>query len=211
MRINADKCFSLRLSTTKTDRAPLVIKEPSYKIDGNWVDATKYDNFLKYLGIKFNPHGKMKPNISQLVTMLDRVKRSPLKPYQKLELLRNNVIPNFLHEMVLGRVTKGLLITYDKKIKGFVGGVLDLPHDIPISFYYSKVKEGGLGLPSLEFSIPRSLFRRIEKMIDSNDPIITSLYEHELMGNVRKKCVNITGMNDIASALASTNRSKFKN
>ena len=210
MKINADKCFSLRLSTTKKDRAPLIIKEPSYKIDGNWVNATGYDDFFKYLGIKFNPHGKMKPNIKQLEAMLQRVGKSPLKPFQKLDLLRNNIIPKILHEMVLGRITKGLLIAYDTKIRAFTASILDLPQDIPKSYYYAKIKEGGLGLQSMEYSIPRYILRRVEKMQFSEDEVIKQLYNHNLIDKLKSNCLKLTGMLDITSMLSEKNHHKFR-
>ena len=112
-KVNARKCFSLRLSTTKKDRAPYVFKEPTYTIDKSLIDATGYDTFFKYLGINFNPHGKMKPSIKTLETLIERIRKTPLKPFQKLELLRKNIIPKILHQLVLGRVTKGLLDNFD--------------------------------------------------------------------------------------------------
>ena len=103
-----------------------------------------------------------------------------------------------------------LLLAYDTKIRAFTASILDLPHDIPKSFYYAKIKEGGLGLPSLEFSIPRSLLRRVEKMQFSNDEVIKSLYNHHLIEKLRNKCLKLTEMLDIPSALSTTNHHKFR-
>jgi len=36
--------------------------------------------------------------------MLSRVVKKPLKPQQKVVLLRDNILPKFTHELVLGRI-----------------------------------------------------------------------------------------------------------
>lgn len=117
MTINMKNCFSMRMATARKDRNTIVIREPSFNINGEPLSTTDYDTSLKYLGIHFNPNGKMRPNLNHLTTLLQRLKSSPLKPYQKLQLLRNNLLPKFQHQMVLGRISKGLLTAFDLKIR----------------------------------------------------------------------------------------------
>ena len=71
------------------------------------------------------------------------MRKSPLKPQQKLHHLRMNIIPKFLHRLALGSITKGLLQSFDSNILSFVRELLDLPMDIPVSFYYNNIKNGG--------------------------------------------------------------------
>lgn len=211
MQINAKKCFSLCLSTTVKDRAPIVIKDPAFKIDNIFINSTNYDNFFKYLGIKFNPHGKMRPNVETFKTILDRLKKSPLKPYQKITLLRSNVIPKVLHELILGRITKGLLEQYDLLVRNFVRNLIGLPNDIPTSFFYSKIKEGGLGISSFLFLVPRATLRRLNNLSRSNDPVIIELTKEPSLESLKKKCLSILGIEDINEALRSSLADKFKN
>ena len=98
------------------------------------------------------------------------MRKSPLKPQQKLHHLRMNIIPKLLHRLALGRITKGLLQSFDSNILSFVRELLDLPMDIPVSFYYNNIKDGGLGIPFLEKAIPKSMIKRASKFRDSNDP-----------------------------------------
>ena len=98
------------------------------------------------------------------------MRKSPLKPQQKLHHLRMNIIPKFLHRLALGRITKGLLQSFDSNILSFVRELLDLPMDIPVSFYYNNIKDGGLGIPFLEKAIPKSMIKRASIFRDSNDP-----------------------------------------
>ena len=135
MNINAKKCFALSLTTSIRDRPPSVSKEPLFRISNALLSQTTYDGFFKYLGINFNPHCKMKPNIEEFGAILQRVRRSCLKPHQKVEILRNHVMPKFLHRLVLGRITKGLLQSFDSQLRSTIHDILDLPVDIPVDFF----------------------------------------------------------------------------
>ena len=102
--------------------------------------------------------------------MLERMRKTPLKPQQKIHHLRMNIIPKLLHRLALGRIAKGLLQSFDSNILSFVRELLDLPMDIPVSFYYNNIKDGGLGIPFPEKAIPKSMIKRASKFRDSNDP-----------------------------------------
>ena len=133
MRINAQKCFSLRLSTTVKDRAPVVIKEPTYKINGDNLASTSYSGTFKYLGIKFNPNDKTSMNTKDLQDILEHSKKAPLKPFQKLDILRSNVIRKLFHHLVLGKITKGLLIKLDDNVRLLLRSISTF-HTTPTSF-----------------------------------------------------------------------------
>ena len=107
LQVNTKKCFSLQLTTSLKDRAPIVNKEPN--LYNASIKATSYGDSFKYLGIRYDPNGKMRPNVLYLSDILAQIKKSPLKPFQKLSMLRANVIPKLSHGLVLGRITKGLL------------------------------------------------------------------------------------------------------
>ena len=210
LKVNAKKCFSTRLSTTKKDNAPYVYKEPSYKIGGEPLKAVAYDTCFKYLGIKFNPLGKYKANITSFQEMITRLRKAPLKPYQKLELLRANVIPKILHSLVLGRLTKGLLQGFDKVVRQFVRDVTGLTEDIPISFYYTRIKDGGLGLPKMELNVPVSLLRRLQKLKESDDEVVRSLAGHERMIKLEAQLLRILGTASVEDSLSESLRDSAK-
>ena len=211
MKINVKKCFSLSTTTTVKDRAPYVFKEALFKIEAQSIDATTYDTFFKYLGVHFNPHGKMKPNVQEFELMLQRLSKAPLKPQQKIELLRNNLIPKFLHRLVLGRVTKGLLKSFDSKVRTFVRETCDIPMDVPLSFFYSKTNEGGMGIPNLLYVVPKALLRRVEKLQETPDKVIDDLYNHNVIMKLRTKCLSLLECTNVEDALCEGQRDKFKN
>ena len=210
MKINVGKCFSLAFTTTVKDRAPYVIKSSSFKIDNKDIPATSYNDFFKYLGIRFDPNGKMTANINELNAMLERLRKAPLKPYQKIELLRNHLLPKFSHQLVLGRVTKGLLNNFDARIRNFVRETTDLPKDTPTAFFYARTNEGGLGIPCLLFTIPRSILRRMSKMETSNDPVIIEMVKTERFKVLENKCLFLLGKESREEGLKEANRDIFK-
>jgi hypothetical protein len=63
--------------------------------------------------------------LTELLAKLTKVK---FRPNQRLYLLRQHLIPTLLHELVLGRVTEGLLDTWDELIKHFLKRHLKLDH-----------------------------------------------------------------------------------
>ena len=188
LMINVKKCFSLVLTTTVKNRAPMVIKRSSYKLFGQPVKANSYGNCFKYLGINYDPNGKMSPNTGFIDNMLSRLRRAPLKPYQKLALLHGNLIPKVTYQLVLGRITKGLLLTIDTKIREFLRDVLDLPHDCPNSYFYAKVKCGGLGIMPLAEHVPCAILNRSTNFNESSDPLINTLFNLPRTQRLIAKC-----------------------
>lgn len=188
MRINCGKCFSMRIMLSVKGKNIIIDKRPRYTLCEQLIEPTTYDSFFKYLGIQFNPHGKMKPSVDQLELFIQRLARSPLKPQQKLCLLRSNILPKILHKLVLGRVTKGLLVQFDRKIKLFVKELLGLPRDTPNGYIFGKFKDGGLGLPSLEVLVPKTTINRAAKLMNSSDPIMVTLYGSIHIQKLLTKC-----------------------
>ena len=194
LKVNVKKCFSLSLTTTKRDRAPCVVKEAQYEIFGESVKATSYGDTFKYLGIRYDPTGKLAPNVQFIDDLLLRLRRCPLKPQQKLAILRTNVIPKLNHKLVLGRVTKGLLAAFDMKIREFVKGILHLPNDVPNAFLYTRIKEGGLGITSLAKAVPVSIINRMSKFESSPDPVTFELSQAPRMRKLLHNCFRMLGL-----------------
>ena len=200
MKINAKKCFSLR-TTTKNDRAPVTITSVTYDIKGSPIEACNYETTFKYLGIKFNPTGKLKTSLGELKLLTDRLLKAPLKPQQKLLLLTKNVLPKFIHQLVLGRVTKGLLQEFDSHIRQCVKTLLHLPVDTPNGYFYTAINDGGLGVPSLIHLVPRSTLKRMEKLKTSCDPAIIQLLQSSTMVKLKEQCLKILNMNTTEEAV----------
>ena len=102
MTINANKCFCLRITLSVRIFTIINITEPTYQINNQPIPGTGYNDFFKYLGVQFNPSGKIKVNTERISNYLHHIQTSPLKPQQKVFMLREYLIPKLYHQLILG-------------------------------------------------------------------------------------------------------------
>lgn len=173
MTLNGDKTVVLnRVSAPKAQTSALSSRV-SFTVGGSEprVIAKMSDTFT-YLGIKFNPNGKVDPNREALGEMLGKLEQSPLKPEQKMFYLRTFLLPTLFHEAVLSRVTTAILEVWDQQVKSFVKRILYLPRWAIDGYIYLPVRKAGLGIPRLRYTIPRLLLNRCKRLQESNHPLI---------------------------------------
>ena len=143
---------------------------------------------FKYLGIQFDPTGKLSLAKSDLEEMLLKLSQAPLKPQQKLVLLKSYVIPRYLHNLVLGRITKGLLTSLDMSVNAKVKEWLRLPTDVADGFLYASQKNGGLGIPKLSLQIPILILKRLRKLAKSEDSVLVELSNSDQIAKLLSRC-----------------------
>lgn len=115
----------------------------SLEIDREEIASTMYKDVFKYLGIHYNPLRKTKPNIGAFKETLNRLEQTALKPQQKLCILRSNLLPKYFHQLVLGRLSKGILQQLNLEVPRFIKSIVGLPNDTPNDYFYTKSSEGG--------------------------------------------------------------------
>jgi hypothetical protein len=176
MRMNAKKCATLSILSDRKRKRYLIDKTPFAKIDGELVPALGPSDTYKYLGMCISA---MTTDISGVKKTLQegiqRISASPLKPQQRLRALKQHLIPATQHQLILGDVGKGFLITLDRINRAAVRRWLKLPHDTSIACIHARTVDGGLGVPSLQTNIPTIVRKRYMKLRMSNDPIIQDL------------------------------------
>ena len=79
--------------------------------------------------------------------------RAPLKPSQRWYALRHVLLPRITYALTLGRVGKGDLKRFDIKIRGAVGGWLNMPQHTLKEMFHAPVTAGGLGIWRLEHQV----------------------------------------------------------
>ena len=173
------------------------LTEPTYYLNNHPIPGTRYNDFFKYLGIQFNPSGKMKVNINKVSDYLHYLQSSPLKPQHKLFMLREYLIPKLYHQLILGRITISLLKQLDPKIRQSIKSFLHLQHFTPDSFFYTSVADSGLGIPQQLFRISGFLLFHLEKLHHSNDTINTSLSATDEIQSLPSKCLSILNLEAI--------------
>ena len=193
MRLNCTKCFNLSLVPSLRDRIMITSTNTNFFINHIAIKTCGYSNCLKYLGIKFNPSGKIGACSDHLKTMLGKIAAAPLKPNQKVFLATTFAIPKMMHQLILGRITKGLLNQFDSVIRLLVKSTLHLPSDTANSFLYTKPKFGGLGIVDLSNTIPKVFLRRLRRMRGSTDPFNVAITNSPVIQFSLNTCNNILG------------------
>lgn len=176
MRLNAKKCSLI--SGALIPRAGKVIprSKPFLSHNGTLIRmATDFDP-TKYLGHKLGASGLLKPTISNLQRWLNNVAKAPLKPDQKLGIIKQFVIPKMLYGLQQPKVTGKLLREADRMVGYHVKRILHLNIHTPNASLYAKIKDGGLGITHLKFTIPRLFLGRLNKLLDCSDEDVSLAY-----------------------------------
>ncbi|KAL7053727.1 hypothetical protein AAHC03_026739 [Spirometra sp. Aus1] len=79
--------------------------------------------------------------------MLTEISQTPLKPHQRITLLKRHCVPKLMHDLVLGSVYRKTLKRLDVQIRQAVRTWLRLPADTPTSFFYARLTDYPACLP----------------------------------------------------------------
>lgn len=175
LTFNALKCCVLSLVPSGVVKKIKYITTPTFQLGKGastgvaFIPQVTSDAEWKYLGVDFTPTGPRKVK-TDLGLYLDRITRAPLKPQQRLTLLRTFLLPRVYHALVLGRATLGKLRALDLQTRASVRRWLRLPHDTPAGFFHAPVAGGGLGVPALSTTIPGLMRERLLNLGKSRSP-----------------------------------------
>lgn len=170
LKINTEKSFTVSIVPSGREKRTKVVTTSAFTVAGNPLPASGICARWKYLGVEFTPNGRNVPLTADVASMLERVTKAPLKPQQRLVILRFYLIPRLYHRLVLGAWNSKLLKRLDIQIRAAVRKWMALPHDVPLGYYHAPVGEGGLGVASLRTAIPWMQLRRLSRMSNSSSP-----------------------------------------
>lgn len=164
MKLNPRKSHGLTIAKA-SKRKQMVLTPTTYEVDGELIQPMGTDDSVRYLGLQFNWKGRIVPkHTGKLDALLQELTRAPLKPYQRLQLLKFHAVPKFTHELVLGHAHRNTLKKLDSLTRAAVRQWLRLPHDTPLGYLHAHVRDGGLGIPCFSTSIPLLQQKRFEKI-----------------------------------------------
>lgn len=163
LAFNAKKSSTLSLVASGREKRTKVEQVP-FRVDGHLLRSLTCLAEWKYLGVVFGPRGKAVPRLKELAPLLSRITAAPLKPQQRLVLLKHFLLPRLYHKCAFGTLTAGLLNAADITVRAAVRRWLRLPDDTPVGFFHAPVASGGLGIPALRHMIPRLKLSRLESL-----------------------------------------------
>lgn len=181
---NTRKCRTLSL-VKQVRQKTMVVAPGHFQCDASPIPSVGVNDVFRYLGLTFDNRGRVKNGVELIKELLNCIDRAPLKPFQRLTLVRKYAIPRTIHQLVMGRTSMETLRRCDRAISQAIKKWLRLPHSTPNGYMHARLRDGGLGILNLTSWIPVLKRKRCEKLHHSNDIAIQAL----LTDNYKKTLV----------------------
>ena len=176
LSLSAGKCKTLSIAVSRGKTKKWYCDDlHRFTVAGESIPVMSIAETYKYLGLRFGARGAYSDIREKLDSMLKHVTSAPLKPAQRLWILKHKLIPKLQYSLVLGETSKGYLRFVDCTIRSALRRWLKLPNDTSKAAFYADVRDGGLGILCFEHVIPSLKVRRFTTMSSSSDPIVRSV------------------------------------
>lgn len=205
------KSASLRIVVDGKAKRWVVDPAMNFHVSGQTIPAMNISDSFKYLGVHLSAAGARGGSVNRMTEGLANLSSAPLKPQQRLYMLRAHLLPALTHALVLGSTTAKFLKFLDRCVRSAVRRWLRLPHDTVKAFFHSQTTDGGLGILSMQHSIPLLKINRLLKLEQSTDPVLKSISGLDLFRTMLHKYgsyrtsinrTQITDKNNLKSAMA---------
>lgn len=185
MEINTSKSHTMSSVFTKGNSVSRT--EPIFCINKRLLPMVNHLNSIKYLGHHFSTTGALKPSLAALPSWLLNLSRAKLKPSQKLNILKNYMIPRLYYALQTPKITAKTLKECDTLIRKSVKQILHLNHHTPNQYLHADVKDGGLGITNLRLVIPHVFLGRMEKLLNHSDETTKLLLRNPTTSSLRDR------------------------
>lgn len=169
LSINAKKTGVLSMVASGRDKKVKVDLTPYFTVGGALIPQRSPVDVWTYLGCMYQGTREV-ANDPPLALAIELLTRAPLKPQQRLRLLRDHLLPRYYHRWVVGSVTAKKLKGLDILIRATIRHWLRLPHDVPVGYFHAPIQSGGLGMPLLKTFIPILKHNRLQRLCSSSLP-----------------------------------------
>ena len=191
LTLNTEKSKTLRIAVDGKAKKWVCDPTPLVSLAGRKLPPISISQAYKYLGISVSARESDSSPEELLTRGLNHLTRAPLKPQQRVYILKQHLLPKLYHRLVLSRSNCSVLKRLDKLVRRGLRTWFRLPHDAVNSFFHTEVREGGLGVPSLRLSIPIMKSNRLERLSKSQDEAIMALVQSSAcFARERLKCFN---------------------
>ena len=162
---NASKCATLSIKVVPGTRQWFVDTTSFLIVNGVSVTAMATDSDpYRYLGLYQACSAVRHAARTKIVKGLEQLDAAPLKPQQRVWMLTSKLLPSVLHELSCADAKLGYIRAIDTTVRKSVRKWLRLPKDTPVSAFHTAEKDGGLGIISLEYTVPALRLRRRSRL-----------------------------------------------
>lgn len=197
LTVNAKKSAALSVVPSGKQKKMKVVTQPTFRVGQEYIPQISVTQMWKYLGVSFEgPELTNDYDDSSFYKMLEQTTKAPLKPQQRIKLLKSVLIPRMTHRLTLGKSRSSTLKKLDVHSRSFVRRWLHLPKDVCTAFFHAPTSVGGLGIPCLQQFIPLCKYARFNKLAASSDPRIAEFGNSRIvrkMINCCQRALNMLG------------------
>lgn len=171
MELNAGKCRSMTFLTVPSKKKTFLETHHQYRIATEPIPAMKITEMFEYLGEKVGVEGISNHNSLpvNLLSMLQKVRRAPLKPHQKILAITKYIMPIFISKAQKPEVTGKVLCDLDKKVRMCLKKILHIPTQCSNAILYAPRQSGGLGVFSFRHCVPRIMSSRLSRIVNQDE------------------------------------------
>lgn len=175
LRLNPAKSATLTQIPSGRDNKVKVV-DTVYVLGGEPIPVLAISSLWRYLGVGFAGGRLEEYDSTSYVAAIGRLTAAPMKPQMRLAILRDHLIPKFVHGLTFGAVSASKLRSMSHETRRAARSWLDLPSSCPNSYIHAQTSAGGLGIPNLEFLIPKSRFNRYVRLEHSSVPAVREAF-----------------------------------
>lgn len=193
MSINPDKCAALSINVNKSNKHMYTITRSLFHINGQPLKQLQNNDLFKYLGKEYGASGQGPSAVQELKLWLSRVRAAPLKPDQRLFIIKTYMIPRMIDALQSPTVTLKALKDADRVVRGAVRAVLHLNRTCADAYIHCPVRFGGLGVLSMKKHVPMIMRRRILGISGSTSELTNAILDAPYVRALRAKLDRWTG------------------
>uniref|UniRef100_A0A6M2DYL2 Putative reverse transcriptase n=1 Tax=Xenopsylla cheopis TaxID=163159 RepID=A0A6M2DYL2_XENCH len=196
--------LGLSIANDKSGTFRIQCKNKSWHIDNPHLKCGDFDlpyigpeRDFEYLGVKFKPWQGLSNNdcCKALIEASQRVRGLKLKPPQKIDLIKQFIIPHYLYILTADVPCQGALEILDCEMRSIYKSILHLPQSTTNGVFYTTIKDGGLGLPRFSNKVRLTALRNGMKLLNTDDITLrealkSECYEEKLVDLSRTLGIN---------------------
>ena len=178
LELNPAKCVTFRLGADGKRKKVYADMEHKLEVNGKNIPRLEIGQSCKYLGIEVGYEGVRKlTRLPELEDGLRKLTAAPLKPQQRLYLLKQHLLAGLQHKLEFQPVASGKLKRRDQQFRKHFRGWLKLLHDVPDSFLHAAVTDGKQGIHRVAATAWLARRDRLNSLANQPDPILQQIFE----------------------------------
>jgi hypothetical protein len=127
----------------------LPVRDPGVRVGRASIPAVDDLNPFKYLGFVVGTSGVTRPCLTNYPGWMTRLLAFPLKPQQKMNLLRTHLLPRLFYGVQNCKISAACLKSIDRVTRHYAKKILHLHLHTPDALLHAPLREGGLGVTEL--------------------------------------------------------------